>query len=156
MSERPGDGGADPQQLSQALEDLQQRRASVEMELERRRNERLEITRAIEAIETLGTGSTVQVPLGGDAYVRAEVQEIDEIIVGLGADYSVERDQDGAVEQLERKDDRLEDEVQQLQETLAELEEQGAQLEQQVQQVRQQQLQQLQQQQGAGRGGDQP
>jgi prefoldin alpha subunit len=94
----------------------------------------------------------VQVPLGGGAYLRAEVQDIDEVIVDLGGGYAAEQDQDDAVDALERKRDVLDDRIDDVQEEIDELESESDELEEQAQQMQQQmqqqQMQQLQQQQG--------
>ena len=84
-----GGGGGAMQELQQQLEALEQEKQAIQAEIEGVRNQQSEIDEAVEAIETLETGSTVQVPLGGGAYVRAEVQDIDEVIVGLGVSTEV-------------------------------------------------------------------
>ncbi len=50
---------------------MEQEVEAIDEELERLREKQTDIDEAIEAIETLDSGSTVQVPLGGDAYLRA-------------------------------------------------------------------------------------
>ena len=79
-----GGGQQQLQQLSQELQALDEEIEALEGEIADYREEKSDIDDAIEAIETLDTGSTVQVPLGGGAYLRAEVQDIDEVIISLG------------------------------------------------------------------------
>ncbi|WP_396613276.1 prefoldin subunit alpha [Haloferax sp. S1W] len=154
-----GGGQQQLQQLSQELQAIDQEIESLESEIEALNTEKQEIDEAIEAIETLETGSTVQVPLGGDAYLRAEVQDIDEIIVSLGANYAAEQDQSDAVESLRRKQDLLDENIATLRGEIEDLEEESDEIEQQAmeaqQQMQQQQMQQMQQQmQGEGEDDD--
>jgi len=146
--------GGGQQQLSSsspeqaALEEIE----ALEVEIDDHREEQSDIDDAIEAIETLDSGSTVQVPLGGGAYVRAEVQDIDEIIVSLGGNYSAEQQSEDAIDVLGRKRDALDDRIEETQEEVDELESESQELEQQAQQMQQQmqqqQMQQMQQSQG--------
>lgn len=145
-----GGGQQQLQQLSQELQALDQEIEALESEVEGYRGEKADIDEAVEAIETLETGATVQVPLGGGAYVRAEVQDIDEVVVSLGGNYSAEQDQDDAIDVLRRKQDALDDRIEETQADIDELESESQELEQQAQQMQQQmqqqQMQQMQQQ----------
>ena len=149
-----GGGQQQLQQLSQELEAIDEEIEELESEIEGLRTRQSEIDEAIEAIETLDSGSTVQVPLGGGAYLRAEVQDIDEVIVDLGGGYAAEQDQDDAVDALERKKGVLDDRIDDVQDEISELEAESSEIEQQAQQMQQQmqqqQMQQLQQQQEQG------
>jgi prefoldin alpha subunit len=149
-----GGGQQQLQQLSQELEAIDEEIEELESEIEGLRTRQSEIDEAIEAIETLDSGATVQVPLGGGAYLRAEVQDIDEVIVDLGGGYAAEQDQDGAVDALERKKGVLDDRIDDVQDEISELEAESSEIEQQAQQMQQQmqqqQMQQLQQQQEQG------
>ena len=142
-----GGGQQQLQQLSQELEAIDQEIEELESRIQGLRQQQTEIDEAIEAINTLETGSTVQVPLGGGAYVRAEIQNIDEIIVDLGGNYAAERDQDGAISSLEAKKGTLDDRIEDLRSQIAELETHSEEIEQEAQQAQAQQMQQLQQQQ---------
>ena len=62
----------------------------------------------------------MQVPLGGGAYVRATVDDVDEVIVSIGADYAAERERDGAVELLGERKDNIDERIQELNEAVAE------------------------------------
>ena len=141
-----GGGREQLQQLSEELQALEAEIETLDAEIAATRQEQSDIDEAIDAIGQLETGSTVQVPLGGGAFLRAEVQDIDEIIVSLGGDYAAEQPEEEAVESLERKRDTLDDRVEELQEEKSELEDESAELEQRAQQM-QQQLQQQQMQQ---------
>ena len=154
-----GGGQQQLQQLSQELQALDEEIQSLEGEVSDLEDEKDEIDEAVDAIETLETGSMVQVPLGGGAYLRAEVQDIDEVIVSLGANYAAEQNQSDAVEALRRKQDMLDEEIASVRGQIEELEEESEQIEQQAmqaqQQMQQQQMQQMQQQmQGEGEDGD--
>lgn len=140
-------GNPQLQELAQAIQEIEQQKGILQGEIEALQNQKTEIDEAVEAVGTLETGSTVQVPLGGGAYVRAEVADIEEIIVELGAEYAVERDADGAVSTLGSKKDTLDGRIKDIQSDIAALETEVEELETRAQQLQQQQLQQLQQQQ---------
>jgi prefoldin alpha subunit len=142
-----GGGGGQLQELAQAIEEIEQEQEVVENEIADLQTRKGEIDEAIEGIESLDSGSTVQVPLGGGAFVRAEIADIEEIIVELGADYAAERDSEGAVSTLKSKKEHLDDRIDELQSEIAELETEAEELESRAQQLQQQQMQQMQQQQ---------
>ncbi len=142
-----GGGSSQLQEMAQAIEEIEQQKEILEGEISSLQDEKTEINEAIEAIETLDTDSKVQVPLGGGAYVRANIEDIDEIIVELGADYAAERDTDGAVSTLESKQENLDSRIEEIRDEIAELEEESSELESRAQQLQQQQMQQMQQQQ---------
>ncbi|MFB6223660.1 MAG: prefoldin subunit alpha [Haloarcula sp.] len=142
-----GGGGGQMQQVAQEIEQMEQEVDAIDEEIERLREKQTDIDEAVEAIETLESGSTVQVPLGGDAYIRATIEDIDEVVVSLGGGYSAEREQDGAVSTLETKKETLNDHISELQEEKADVETEMEELEQQAQQMQQQQMQQMMQQQ---------
>ena len=147
MSLGGGGGQQELQELAQQLEAIEEQQTAVEAEIEGLQTRKREIDEAIEAIDNLETDSTVQVPLGGGAYLRATIENIDEVTVELGGGYAAERDQDGAVETLESKKETLDDRIEGLRSEVAELESEGEKLEQKAQQMQQQQMQQVQQQQ---------
>ena len=130
------------QALSQELQEIQGHIESLQGVVETIRDEQRAVDEAIAAIETLETESVVQVPLGGGAYVRASIEDIDEVIVELGADYAAEFERDGAVSALEMKKDRLDDRIDDVTERISELEAESTRLEGQAQQLQQQALQQ--------------
>lgn len=134
------------QQISQAIEEVEGEVEAVREEVESLRAEQHEVNEAADALGDLETGSTVQVPLGGGAYLRATVDDIDAVIVSLGGDYAAEQDEAGAVDALERKHDQIDDQIDDLQAEIDDLEDEQAELESQAQQL-QQQLQQQQMQQ---------
>lgn len=139
-------GGGDPQmqELSSRLDELEQHREALVNEITSLEEEQRDVDEAIEAIETLDSGTTVQVPLGGGAFVRAEVVDIDEVIVDVGASYAAERDQDGAVKTLEAKHDTLTERIEELRSDISEVDGQRQQIQQQLEQHQAQQMQQLQ------------
>lgn len=141
-----GGGDNELRQLQEQLDAIDEEVDSIEQEIEGLRTEKTEADEAISALDRLESDDVVQVPLGGDAYVRAEIQNVDEIVVSLGGGYAAERDKEGAVESLEHKKETLDDRISNLQSDINELEEESAEVEQRAQQMQQQQLQQLQQQ----------
>jgi len=148
-----GGGQQQLQQLSQELQALDEEIDALEAEISEYETEKADIDDAVEAIETLDTGETVQVPLGGGAYLRAEIQDIDEVIVSLGGNYSAEQGQDDAIDVLRRKQETIDDRIAETREEVDELESESQELEQQAQQMQQQmQQQQMQQMQGQADG----
>ena len=148
-----GGGQQQLQQLSQELQAIDEEIETLQAEIDDLQTEQAAIDDAIEAIDTLDTGSTVQMPLGGGAYIRAEVQDIDEIIVDLGGDFAAEQDADNAADALRTKQDVLDDRIEEVRAEVGELEDESSELEQQAQQMQQQmQQQQMQQQQMQGQG----
>lgn len=151
-----GGGGGALEQIQEQLQLLEREKQVIRAEIQEARDEQAEIDEAVEAVESLEDGSTVQVPVGGGAYVRAEVQDVEEIVVGLGGGYAAEQDREGAITALEHKKEALDDRIDILQDEIEEVDEQAGQLEQRASQIQQQQMQQLQQQmQGQQGPGDQ-
>jgi prefoldin alpha subunit len=139
-------GNPELQELSQQLQELDAQQESLEDEVERLQDEQAEITEAVDALESLETGSTVQVPVGGGAYVRATVDDIDEVVVGIGSDFAAEQPRDDAIETLRSKRDTLSERIEEFQADIEEVENEIGQLEQKAQQLQQQQQQQAMQQ----------
>ena len=127
-------GEEELQQLSQQLQAVESQLESLQVQIQNLRASKADIDEAIDAIEALETGSSVQVPVGGGAYVRATIDDIDEVIVGIGADYAAERDQDGAVSLLSERKDNIDDRLEELTDAVAQLESQGEELSQEAQQ----------------------
>lgn len=140
-------GNPQLQEIAQAIQAIEQEKGMLQGEIQSLQNEKTQIDSAMEAIESLDTESIVQVPLGGGAYVRAEVENIEEIIVELGADYAAERDAEGAVSTLESKKETVDERIADIRSEIAELETEAEELEAHAQQLQQQQMQQMQQQQ---------
>jgi len=140
-----GGGQQQMQQIAQEIEQIEEQIEALEEEISGLQNEQQEMNEAMEAIKAIESGDTVQVPLGGDAFLRAEIQDIDEVIVEFGAGYAAEQDQDDAVEILENKQDTLDERIEDVRSDIAGLETESEELEQQAQQMQQQQMQQMQQ-----------
>jgi prefoldin alpha subunit len=142
-----GGGGGGMQQLQEEIEQLEEEMNAIDGEIERLQTRKTDIDDAIEAINTLESGATVQVPIGGDAYIRTTVDDIDEIVVSLGGGYAAERDQSGAIDTLETKKETLDEHIEGLKSDRTEVEGEMDELEQQAQEMQQQQMQQMMQQQ---------
>ncbi len=142
-----GGGQQQLEAISQEIEELEEAEEELAQQIEALESEKVAIDEAIEGIQTLETGSTVQVPLGGDAYVRAEIAAIDEIVVGIGAEYAVEQPEDSAIDVLESRKADLDDRIEDYRSQIAEVKEERAELEQQAQQSQQQLMQEQMQQQ---------
>ena len=127
-------GEEELQQLSQQIQAVESQLESIQVEIQNLRARRGDIDEAVEAIESLETGSTVQVPVGGGAFVRATVDDIDEVIVNIGAEYAAERGQDGAVSLLQERKGLIADRIDELNDAAAQLRSQGEELSQEAQQ----------------------
>lgn len=145
MSQQPS---RELQEVSQQLQAIQAQIEELNREQETLRATKSDIAGAIDALERLESGSTVQVPLGGSSYVKATIEEIDEVIVDIGGDFSAERTQSGAISTLKEREENVEGRIEEITEQIGELESERTELEQQAQQMSQQQQQQL--------GGDGP
>ncbi|NOZ76603.1 MAG: prefoldin subunit alpha [Euryarchaeota archaeon] len=63
---------------------------------------------ALEELKGAEAGSEVYVPLGGDSFVKARLEETDMVIQGIGADVAVKRKVGEALEFLQERIERLE------------------------------------------------
>jgi prefoldin alpha subunit len=122
------------QQMAAQKEEIEQVTEALRNQVERMRAEQTEIEDAMEAIESLETGDVVQVPVGGEAYLQASIEDMDAIIIALGGGYAAERDQPEAVKVLEDKVDRLQEEIDEATDAIADLEAQGEEISAQAQQ----------------------
>ncbi len=127
------------QQVSQQLQAIQSQLQELRTEQEALRTTKGELEGAVDALERLENGSTVQVPLGASTYVRATIEDIDEVLVELGAEYSAQRSREGAIETLTERQSNVEERIEAVSEHIAELESEGAELEQHAQQLAQSQ-----------------
>lgn len=149
-----GEAGQHLQELSAQLQELEQVQSQLQTQIEAAQASQQEVTEAIDALGDLETDDVVQVPLGGGAYVRATIEDIDEVIVDLGADYAAEQTRDGAIDALERRSDHIEEQIEELREGMAEIEADMDELEGRAEQLQQQMMQQQSQQLGnMGLGG---
>jgi prefoldin alpha subunit len=137
-------GNPQLQELAEQLEALEQHQEALKTEIESLKTEKVAVGEAIDAIEALETGDTVQMPLGGGAHVQATVDDIDQVTVELGADYAAERDQDGAIDTLSSKQETIDDRIEEVREEIADVESETDQLRQRAEQLQSQQLQQQQ------------
>lgn len=142
--------GADrqTQAISQQLEELEQIRGAINQEISELQSQKSEIDQAIDAVQRLESGTEIRVPLGGGAYVTAELQDVDEILVEVGMDIAVERSNEDAVAVLERKKDHLDDQIADLQSERSDVDSESEALTQQAQQHLQAQMSQRMAQQG--------
>lgn len=134
-------GSSGVQALNQQLQELEQIKEIIREEMTELRTRKAEIDVAISAIEHLEAGTDVQVPLGGGAYVRTEVEDVDEIVVEIGSKYAAERTREEAIETLKRKQSRLDDQIDDLQSEYSEVATESEQLTQQAQQQLSRQMQ---------------
>lgn len=138
----------DAREMSQELQAIQAEIQELTRERESRRATLENLEGAVDALERLESDSTVQVPLGGSAYVRASIEDIDEVIVDIGGGFSAQRDRDGAISTLRERQDTVEQQIEEMTERLGELQSESGDLEQQLQQVAAAQQRQFEGQQG--------
>ena len=138
------------QELSQQLQQLDQVQSQLRTQLEAARAQREAVKDAIGALDEIEDGAVVQVPLGADTYVKARIEDIDDIIVTIGADYAAEQSREEAVSLLDTRIEHIADRIGQIEETLSDVESDIQQIEGQAEQLRQQLAQQQQQQQQVG------
>lgn len=145
-SQDPGD---DLQEVSQQLQVLSQVESELETQLQAAQSRRQDVNDAIDALEELETDSVVQVPVGGDTYVRARIDDIDEVITSLGADFAAEQTREDALELLDDRLDQIGDGIEEIQTMLNEVRDDLEAVQGRAQQLRQQMAQRQRQQ-----GGD--
>ncbi len=75
------------QLLETALDTLQTRVGLVTASI----NELQLANTTVEGLKTEQKGSTILVPLGGGAYMKATIEDVERLIVGIGADVAVEK-----------------------------------------------------------------
>lgn len=143
------------EQLSAQLQQLEEQRQALSGEVERLRNLQGEITEAVDALETIETDSKLQVPVGGGAFVKATVEDVDEVIVRLGGGFAAERDREGAIETLTHRRELLSDRTDELREVIEEVESNITSIEGSARELRTRLQQQVQQElRGRGQGRD--
>lgn len=99
--------------LAAKHQDLQRRTEAIREEMNMVQASIASCDRAIQTIKELkktreekGSAQTM-VPLGFGSFAHAEVQDIDKIVVNLGAGYSAEKPADEAVETLDLRKEQL-------------------------------------------------
>ncbi len=55
---------------------------------------------AIKAIRDVGENATILVPVGGDSFIRAKVEDMSKVLVGVGAGIVLEKDVEDALNYL--------------------------------------------------------
>ena len=76
---------------------------------------------SLKAMKEMEEGAPILVPTGGGTFVNARIENLSRVIVGVGADVSIEMDLDGALEDVSAR--------------LAELEKAGRSVQQQLEQI---------------------
>jgi len=94
--------GIEMRLLEQTAEALQSRMTMVNTAA----NDLIYAQATLEGLEKEAEKSEILVPIGGTSYIRAKLDNLDEVIVGMGAGVSVEKTREEAKEIIKR---RLED-----------------------------------------------
>jgi len=55
---------------------------------------------SLKGLKELDAGTPILVPMGGGSFVNARLGELSKVIVGIGADVSIEMDFDGAIDDV--------------------------------------------------------
>ncbi len=116
------------EELGEAIQQLQQAKAQVDAQINGCEG-------AVESLESIDSGEDILVSLGGDTRIRANVEDIEEVLVGVGADVTLELERGEAVEQLEEKIDKLEAQKKDLDAEIQDKEERLQEVAQQAQQA---------------------
>ncbi|MDY6775452.1 MAG: prefoldin subunit alpha [Halobacteria archaeon] len=133
------------QQLQQAYSELAGEIEELRELVETLEDEIEGCDEAIESLENLEEGSEILLPLGGDTYIPATVDNVDDVVVGIGAGVNIEVGPEEAVEKLETKRDDLQEEKQSAESDIEQKTQEIQQIQQQAQMAQQQQQQQMQQ-----------
>ncbi|MBN2014813.1 MAG: prefoldin subunit alpha [Candidatus Altiarchaeota archaeon] len=111
-------------------------RLLMEMEAYRRQAEELarqmqlvesriiEIESTMVSLESLGgrkIGSEIMVPIGSDCFIRAELKDNENVIVGIGASVSIEETLPKAKEILKSREEKMDEALSKLQKALTEV-----------------------------------
>jgi prefoldin alpha subunit len=75
----------------------------------------------LEGLKENKGGSQLLVPIGGSSYIKANLEDPDEVIVGMGAGVSVEKTFQEAIAVIEKRKEELEKTRQSLQERVGEV-----------------------------------
>ncbi|HIP17413.1 MAG TPA: prefoldin subunit alpha [Methanothermococcus okinawensis] len=89
------------------LELYNQQVNKLQEELEKIELMRLEVLKSIESMDELKNSKELLVPLGGGAFVKAEVVDCEKIIVGAGADVFVEKSTSEVVQDFKKYAEEL-------------------------------------------------
>jgi prefoldin alpha subunit len=107
--------------LRSQLEALAQQNEMLTMSLEEHMRAKETMTR----FQQGGKGSEILVPVGGNAFVFAEIKEADKAIIGIGSDLTVEEDMEVAIARLDGKIEDLNNALKGLAEKIVEVSQQA-------------------------------
>ena len=81
---------------------------------------------SLEDLKNINTGSNLLVPIGGAAFINASLGDVEKVVVGIGADVSLEMNYDDAVKDINERLGEMEKALasieQQLNQIMAQLE----------------------------------
>lgn len=84
----------------------------------------MELAATVEALKAMREqkpGAEVMMPLGAGSYMRAELKDAENVLVGVGADMTVEKKLSDAVDTLEERKTKLAESLKSVQQTMGEL-----------------------------------
>ena len=89
------------------LELYNQQVSKLQEELEKIELMKLEVLKSIESMDGLKNSKELFVPLGGGAFVKAEIVDCEKIIVGAGADVFVEKNTPEVIQDFKKHIEEL-------------------------------------------------
>jgi len=134
------------EQMRSHIELLQEQKGMIDDLLEEH-NEAKETMKKYEEEEE---GTKIMVPIGANSYVHSKISDNDEVLIGLGAGLSAERKIDEAIDIIERKKDKINENKKELEEQIETMTENAQELEQELREEYQELQKQQQQAQGGG------
>ncbi len=135
------------EQIRSQIEILQEQKGIVEDFIE----EHNKAEETMKKYEEKEEGTKIMVPIGADSYVHSQITDNDHVLIGLGAGLSAERNIDEAIEIIERKKDKINENKRELEDQIEKMTENAQDLEQELREEYQE-LQKQQQQQAQGGG----
>jgi|TARA_B100001013_G_C24250845_1_gene300954 prefoldin alpha subunit len=121
------------QALSQMMMEIESRLEVLHGELQNLQMLKEDVEVAVESMESISTGSTIQVPIGSETYVRASVVSDDEFIIGIGGNYSQGQSKEQTKVILTERTQTITSRMENVSKAIEELKAQGAKLGQQAQ-----------------------
>jgi prefoldin alpha subunit len=70
---------------------------------------------SLDSIKHAEKGKNILVPIGADAFIHAELADVKKVIIGIGADMSIEESVEGAEKQLKGKAEQMGEAMKKLQ-----------------------------------------
>lgn len=119
------------QSYQETIEVLNQQQALLQSTIEDHR----QAHEALSNLDELDEEGTIMIPLGGQQFVHASIEETDKVLSSVGAGVVVEEDLEGALERSKERIDELQDATDQIEERIEEVTEEAQRLQQRAQEL---------------------